>query len=437
LAWILWRNGYSSGRKYSSRNTAVGAFSQTWLEGNATTAAYNTSIGYYSGVDPQANGSGSYRQNYVGGTYIGAWARSRGDVTGIQYATALGYNASADASYCSVIGADASYNVANTIRLGRPQDTTVCSHLNVLGNTSVTNLSITGTVTGLSFSNLSISGNVSVGGRLDVSGNLNLAGQIVSTWLDGQFTTVANNINAVDTKANNAQDRADDAYDLASTAEATATAAAAVAATAAAGVVTNTASIATLGTSLAAAEATIATQGGEITTLQGDMTAEQSKTQYMLPVSTTLSTSKFYNNISIYETAVSVSNSIYLSPTATSTFAEGIECKIISTMAGNVQNIRGSTVNIADSGGATNIDCTSVSIGNVASSSIQIGQSNSTLNANCGTVNIGNTSTSNVRIGSSNSNITIGGLTSSIYIGGFLYIPFNPANFATAMAQWA
>jgi hypothetical protein len=123
-----------------SYNTAVGSYSQTWISGNITNSSYNTSLGYYSGTDPQANGSATFREKYYGGTYIGAWARSRGDVVGVRNATALGYNASADASYCTVIGADASFNLANSIRLGRPQDRTVVSSLWSQGTTDVSGI---------------------------------------------------------------------------------------------------------------------------------------------------------------------------------------------------------------------------------------------------------------------------------------------------------
>ena len=123
-----------------SYNTAVGSYSQTWISGNITNSSYNTSLGYYSGVDPQANLNSVFREKYYGGTYIGAWARSRGDVVGVRNATALGYNASADASYCTVIGADASFNLANSIRLGRPQDRTVVSSLWSQGTTDVSGI---------------------------------------------------------------------------------------------------------------------------------------------------------------------------------------------------------------------------------------------------------------------------------------------------------
>lgn len=557
---------------FGSFCTAVGALSQTWLAGNATTAAYNTSIGYYSGVDPQANNNGAYRQSYVGGTYLGAWARSRGDIAGILNATAIGYNTSTDASYCTVIGADASYNVQNTIRLGRPIDRTVASHLTVngntilTGNTTVGNLNITGTTTGLSFIDLSLTGNLAVGGRLDVSGNLNLTGQINSTWLNGQFTTVSNNISAVDTKANNAQNRADDAYNLAASAQSTATAAAAVGATNATAIVALTATVAGQGATIAGLEGTVATQGSAISTLQGDMTAQQGKTQYMLSVDAGTSSSQFYNNVKVFPSAISTTPGIYLSPTATSTFANGLECKTISTTAGEVQNLRGATVNIGDAAGAVNIDSSNVSIGNVASSTITIGNAsgittnvygafsatgNSITLGNAGgatnvnglfaangntnvigainagttttingetlsiatglnnTITIGNASSTsttiwgdlscngvnttlggtgsgsttklngnnisigtgtnskitignglfttteiqgdlsgngyNTILGNANSgstttlrgaNISIGGLSSTIYINGLLYIPFNPTSFAQALAQW-
>ena len=478
---------------FGSYSTAVGSQSMRYLRGNLELASYNTALGYRSGVDPRAPTIQAYQLGiYSYQTYVGAYARTNGDISGCQYGVALGYNAQTDASYCTVIGADASYNVQNTIRLGRPEDTTVASKLSVLGitsltgNTSVGNLSVSGTLTGVSsFPSLSITNNLSVGGNHDISGNLGVLGtttltgntsvgnlaisgtltgissfpslsitnnfavggeadisgnltlaasaNIVSSTLDARFSglssTLSSSISAVNTKADNAQTRADDAYDLAAIAQG-------IASGAAGGVLINAGAITTLGGTVTLLSGTVGAQGTAITNLQTSMTTEQSKTQYMLPVSTLLSTSKFFNNISIYETSASVSYSIYLSPTTTSTFTEGVECKTISTLAGNVQNIRGSTVNIADASGAANIDCSNVSIGNVANSSIQIGQSTSTLNANMSTVNLGNTSASNVKIGASNSNITIGGLSSSIYINGVLYIPFNPASFVSALAQW-
>lgn len=474
---------------FGSFNTAIGSYSQAYIAGNASVASYNTSIGYYSGVDVSGITHAAFRQPYYGCTYLGAWARSKGNVANIRYATSIGFNSSADASYCTVIGADASYNVANSIRLGRPEDTTVVSHLTVngittlSGNTTVGNLSVTGSVTGLSFTSLSLSGNLAVGGNLDISGNTVLGtsgtnriqaksnfinrgdGWAIATDGGGVYISsgqelkvdcgteggvnygVYNLVSYIKARDQICYDRgteglnrANEAYDHATDVgnDANAYTTAAVAALTAEGgaLFVLEGEVSTLQGELLELAGTVGELSGTVGDLETDMTVQQSKTQYMLPVSGTFSTSRFYNNISIYETANSLAYSIYLSPTTTSTFSNGLECNALSTLAGNVQNIRGSTVNIADSGGAANIDCTSVSLGNVASSSIQIGDTTSTLTANVGTLTLGNTSASNVKIGASNSNITIGGLSSSIYINGFLYIPFNPANFATALAQW-
>ena len=119
--------------------TAVGTDVMRLCKGNSTNSVYNTAIGYRSGFDPRALPMISPNQTYTQAiysyqTFVGAYARTSGDISGCQYGTALGYNAQTDASYCTVIGADASYNVANTIRLGRPQDKTVCSSLWDIGN---------------------------------------------------------------------------------------------------------------------------------------------------------------------------------------------------------------------------------------------------------------------------------------------------------------
>jgi hypothetical protein len=119
---------------FGSYSTAVGSQSMRYLRGNLSLASYNTALGYRSGVDPRAPTIETYQQGiYSYQTYLGAYARTNGDISGCQFGIALGYNTQSDASYCTVIGSDASYNVQNTIRLGRSQDKTVASSLWSIG----------------------------------------------------------------------------------------------------------------------------------------------------------------------------------------------------------------------------------------------------------------------------------------------------------------
>lgn len=291
-----------------------------------------------------------------------------------------------------------------------------------------------------------------------------VANNAVSIGTNAQNTAnqAISDANGAWNRAGDAQDRADDAYDLAATAQATGAAAATVAAGAAAVGATNAAAITGLTTSLATLSGTV---GG----IQTDLIEEQTKTQFMLPVDIGNLRSRFINKVALFQSELSISPDIVLDPFGKSTFYQELEttqkmtARNLDLTAGQVQNLRGSTVNIGDSGGAINADSATVSVGNVPSSTVQIGSSSSTINANVASLNLGNealstitigssTSTvnanvssitlgnvaaSNVRLGSSSSNIYIGGLTSATYINGFLYVPFNPANFTSILSQWS
>jgi hypothetical protein len=196
-------------------------------------------------------------------------------------------------------------------------------------------------------------------------------------------------------------------------AAATAAAAAVTAAGAVAAGVTNAAAI-------AATDVTVAGQGAAISTLQTSMTTEQSKTQYMKPVSTTFLRSEFYNKIAIYPNLTSLAYGIQLDPDGTSNFDYDIDCsgtlavKNISTNSGQVNNLRGSTVNIGDANGSTNIDCSFVSVGNVVGSSVSVGYETGVVNVNGGNITLGE--------GALYSTINLNAAT---YINGVLYVPFS------------
>lgn len=148
--------------------TGVGNGVYKYVDGNETTFLYNTALGFESGTDPLGPGSGAYREPYRYCTLLGSRSHTGGNIANIEYATCVGYNASSDASYCTVIGADATYNIPNTIRLGRTTDKTVVSSLQSLGNADITgNVAITG--------NVSISGNIT-NSLTKIDGSLNVLG---------------------------------------------------------------------------------------------------------------------------------------------------------------------------------------------------------------------------------------------------------------------
>jgi len=448
-----------------SYNTAVGCYSQTWLSGNIATASYNTSIGWSSGIDPRAELESAFREKYYGGTYVGARARSRGDVVGVQYATALGYNASADASFCCVIGADASYNVANSIRLGRPQDTTVASSLIVngtttlTGNTQVGNLSITGSVSGLSFSSLNLAGTLTVAGDASLnsnvsfgatggtttakflsnivdkgdgwslyitSGNVRLDSGLklnVDCGVEGGITYGVYDLVAyIKARDQVCYDRGTQGVVDASNAQATATAALTLAGSADAAVVALGIAI---DARIDAIDIEIDGIVGDLGDLNDAVGTLQSKTAYMNPVSTTFSRSEFFNRVAVFPYDGALSYGILLDPSGTSSFTGGIDANNINTTAGQVNNLRGSTVNIGDTLGAVNIDSSNVSLGNVAASSVRIGSETSNVEVSGSTITVGE--------GALYSTINMNG---AVYINGLLYVPFNPASFTTGFTQF-
>jgi hypothetical protein len=448
-----------------SYNTAVGCYSQAWLSGNITNASYNTSIGWSSGIDPRAELESAFREKYYGGTYIGTLARSRGDVVGVRNATALGYNASADASYCCVIGADASYNVANSIRLGRPQDTTVASSLIVngtttlTGNTQVGNLSITGSVSGLSFSSLNLAGTLTVSGDASLnsnvsfgatggtttakflsnivdkgdgwslyitSGNVRLDSGLklnVDCGVEGGITYGVYDLVAyIKERDQVCYDRGTEGVIDASNAQATADAALALAGSADAAVVALGIAI---DARIDAIDLEIDGIVGDLGDLNDSVGTLQTKTAYMNPVSTTFSRSEFFNRIAVFPYDGALSYGILLDPSGTSSFTGGIDANNINTTAGQVNNLRGATVNIGDTLGAVNIDSSNVSLGNVAASSVRIGSETSNVEVSGSTITVGE--------GALYSTINLNG---AVYINSILYIPFNPASFTTGFTQF-
>jgi hypothetical protein len=154
--------------------------------------------------------------------------------------------------------------------------------------------------------------------------------------------------------------------------------------------------------------------------LSGRLDIVEGKTGAMLAATTLNTESNFINRIRIYETALSISPEVDLKATAASEFYKGINAKTISTTAGEVQNLRGSTVNIGDTAGATNIDNQSVNIGNATSAQVVIGNATST------SITIGK--------GLLSSTVNVNG---ALYVNGVLYVPFTPANLSFAMRQVA
>lgn len=396
---------------FGSYNTAIGSYSQSYLNGNLTTASYNTSIGYSSGIDPRANPlSANFRQRYYGATYVGAWTGSPGDVSGIVFPTALGYFARADASYCTVIGADASYNVMNTIRLGRPIDTTVASHLTVngtttlTGNTTVGNLSITGSVSGLSFTNLSLSGNLSVEGITTLGNNssnsIQLKGNLINRGDGNSMNIESGNINMnsglklnidcgteggvnygvydlvayIKARDQVCYDRGTEGVNAASDAQSTAdgaAAAAAAAGTVASGAaalgLSNASAITGLTGTLTALSGTVGTQGTAIVNLESSVSTLQAKTEYMYLVSYDINdgeTTNFFNRIAVRTSVIQITPSVDLRATGVSYFNNGLQSKTISTTAGQTQNLLGSTINIGDNAGNTIVSGSFAATGN-------------------------------------------------------------------------
>jgi len=425
---------------FGSYSTAVGSQSMRFLQGNLTLASYNTALGYRSGVDPRAPSDPVYQNGiYSYQTYVGAYARTNGDISGCSFGVALGYNSQTDASYAVAIGSDVSNNIQNSVRLGRPLD-----NVRIDGSLNIMNLNS---------SSLScyITGNTAITGNIDSSGNIGTTKFLyqdcsANTWLGVTRTygyynvfnwvdeenkvtravvetvgatantalTNANNAqstaNSAQSAANSAQTSADNAQSTADGAVAAAASANGIAVGAAAAAATNAASITALTTSTGLADSA----------LSGRLDIVESKTGAMLAATTLNTESNFINRIRIYETALSISPEVDLKATAASEFYKGINAKTISTTAGEVQNLRGSTVNIGDSSGAVNIDCSNVNIGNANSAQVVIGNATST------SITIGK--------GLLSSTVNVNG---ALYVNGVLYVPFTPSNLSFGLKQLA
>lgn len=254
------------------------------------------------------------------------------------------------------------------------------------------------------------------------------------TYVDNAISAAANagdRADAAQSTANNALNRANDAYSVGQDASGVAAAAAGVAGTAlgiataaAGGLVTLGGTVSTLATTTAAAD----------TTLSNRCTALETKTMNMLDGNLVATTSNFLNRVRIWETNISVTSAVDLKTTAESEFDMGINTRNINTQSGQVQNIRGSTVNIGDASGAVNIDSASVNIGNVNGADVIIG------NANATSVVINN-ETGNTEVSGANITIGDGALYSSvnlngvIYFNGVPYVPFTPSNLTAGLRQ--
>lgn len=127
---------YGTLRSYTNC-TGVGNGCYSYVDGSFVNFFHNTALGFESGTDPSGVLFGVFREPYRYSTLLGSRAHTGGQIQNIEYASCLGYNASSDASFCTVIGANATYNVPNTIRLGRTQDKTVVSSLQSLGNVDI------------------------------------------------------------------------------------------------------------------------------------------------------------------------------------------------------------------------------------------------------------------------------------------------------------
>jgi hypothetical protein len=187
--------------------------------------------------------------------------------------------------------------------------------------------------------------------------------------------------------AASAHSRADDAYSLADSAKSTADTALGIASGAATVGTANTAAIATLGTSVATLQGEVSTIQGEITTIDEQITALEGKTQFMTANLGTTTTA-FNSNLNVGSGTTLSSNG-------------SLSIYDITTNAGGTQNINGGTINLRGS-----------------------------------TVNIGASTGASVNVGTDGgvaTSVSIGALSTPVYICGVPYLPFSPTAFGS---QW-
>ena len=251
--------------------------------------------------------------------------------------------------------------------------------INYTSNTDTTTISNNVSITGTA----NISGNENVGGNLVVSGRAfntsaslspsTYAEYCTKFYTDQQVAIAYSRGSQGISDAADSMSRANEAYSLA---EGSASAASASGALGAA----NSTAIAGLTTSVATLQGEVATLQGQVSTIDEEIAALQGKTQFQTAnVGTT--TTSFSGNMS-FGTQTTISSGGTLN-----TYE-------IGTNSAGVQNIRGATINIGSSTGSY--------------------------------INIGTD-------GAFNSSISIGNLSVPIYIGGVLYLPFNPLAVG---AQW-
>lgn len=235
-----------------------------------------------------------------------------------------------------------------------------------------------------------------ISGNEDISGNLIIRGRATNTnsslspntnseyttkyYVDQQVGIAYSRGTTGVNDAAAAQAKADSAYNLADQANNTANAAAGVAGGAAALGSANSAAIAGLTTSVGTLQADVAAIQGQIGTIDDEILSLQGKTQFQT-ANTATTTTAFSGNMS-FGTQTTISSGGTLN-----TYE-------IGTNSAGVQNIRGATINIGGASGSY--------------------------------INIGTD-------GAFNSSISIGNLSVPIYIGGVLYLPFNPLAVG---AQW-
>ncbi len=258
--------------------------------------------------------------------------------------------------------------------------------INYTSNTDTTTISNNVSITGTA----DISGNENVGGNLVVSGRAfntsaslspsTYAEYCTKFYTDQQVGIAYSRGTTGVNDAAAAQAKADSAYNLADQANNTANAAAGTAGGAAALGAANSAAIAGLTTSVSTLTADVAAIQGQIGTIDDEILSLQGKTQFQT-ANTATTTTAFSGNMS-FGTQTTISS------TGTLNTYE------IGTNSAGVQNIRGATINIGSSTGSY--------------------------------INIGTD-------GAFNSSISIGNLSVPIYIGGVLYLPFNPLAVG---AQW-
>jgi len=184
-----------------------------------------------------------------------------------------------------------------------------------------------------------------------------------------------------------AHDRADEAYDLATTSNNKADEALGVASASATVGAANTATITSLATSVATLQGEVSAIQGEISTIDEQITALEGKTQFM--------TANLATTTTAFNSNLNVGSGTTLSSTGSLSIYD------ITTNAGGTQNINGGTVNLR---------ATTVNVGASTGASVNVGTD-------------GGVATS----------VSIGSISTPVYICGVPYLPFSPTAFGS---QW-